>query len=98
MKRRVRRIVVPNPRNRSLQAYWQVSMNSPMCYGDHGIPSSMCLKFRRKMFITVEPVLFLYMFGLYLLLSVEEQYIFNRLGREEYIRVELHRAFQLLHE
>lgn len=48
-------------------------------------PFTMCLKFRRKMFITVEPVLFLYMFGLYLLLSVEEQYIFNRLGREECI-------------
>ena len=48
-------------------------------------PFTMCLKFRRKMIITVEPVLFLYMFGLYLLLSVDEQYIFNRLGREEFI-------------
>jgi len=47
-------------------------------------PITLCLTFRRKKIITVEPVLFLYMFGLYLLLSVDEQYIFNRFGRDEF--------------
>ena len=47
-------------------------------------PITLCLTFRKKKIITVEPVLFLYMFGLYLLLSVDEQYIFNRYGRDEF--------------
>ena len=45
------------------------------------------MKFRRRKMITVEPVMFLYMFGLYLLTFVSQQYIFNRFGREKYDKI-----------
>ena len=41
-------------------------------------PLRLYLKFRGLKIVTVEPVLFLYMFGLYMLLAVDEQYVFNR--------------------
>ena len=45
-------------------------------------PVSLYLRFRRAKIVTVEPVVFLYMFGLFLSLSVSQQYLFNRFGRE----------------
>ena len=45
-------------------------------------PVSLYLRFRRAKIVTVEPVVFLYMFGLFLNFSVSEQYLFNRFGRE----------------
>lgn len=48
-------------------------------------PLAYYLKCRRAKIVTVEPVLFLYMFGLYLYLSSGEQYLFNRYGRAKFI-------------
>ena len=42
------------------------------------------MRFRRKRLLTVEPVLFLYMFALFMNLFVAGQYVFNRFGREKY--------------
>lgn len=44
-------------------------------------PIRAYLLFRRARILTVEPVLFLYMFGLFLFLSVGQEYIFNWYGR-----------------
>ena len=38
------------------------------------------------MILTVEPVLFLYMFGIFMSLSVTQEYIFNWFGREMLVR------------
>ena len=40
--------------------------------------------FRRKRILTVEPVMFLYMFGVFLNLFVIGQYVFNIFGRDKY--------------
>ena len=44
-------------------------------------PIRAYLWFRRARILTVEPVLFLYMFGLFLYLSVGQEYLFNWYGR-----------------
>ena len=45
------------------------------------------MKFRERKIITVEPVMFLYMLGLYLFAFSNQQYIFNRFGREKYDKI-----------
>lgn len=47
-------------------------------------PVSLLLTFRSKYILTIEPVLFLFMFGVYLEISVLQQYIFYRYGQEMY--------------
>ena len=45
-------------------------------------PVSAYLRFRRAKLLTVEPVIFLFMFSVIMNLSVGQQYLFNRFGRE----------------
>ena len=45
-------------------------------------PIGAYLSFRRAKIITAEPVLFLYMFGMFMSLSVGQEYIFNWYGRK----------------
>ena len=45
-------------------------------------PIDAYLWFRRARIVTVEPVLFLYMFGLFVSLSATQEYVFNWYGRE----------------
>ena len=45
-------------------------------------PVNAYLRFRRAKILTVEPVIFLYIFGIFLSLSVGQQYFFNKFGRE----------------
>ena len=61
-----------------------VSSNSVRTSRSKWNPFRSYLRFRRKRLLTVEPVLFLYMFGLYLNLFVTGQYVFNSYGREKY--------------
>ncbi len=49
-------------------------------------PCAWYWKFRKKRFLTVEPVMFLYMFGVSLLGITTSQYVFNRFGQEEYAK------------
>ena len=50
-------------------------------------PWKALMRFRQRKIITVEPVMFLYMLGLYLFASSNQQYIFNRFGREKYDKI-----------
>ena len=45
-------------------------------------PVTAYLRFRRAKIVTVEPVLFLYMFGIFLSLSIGQEYVFNWFGRK----------------
>ncbi len=46
-------------------------------------PWKLYLAFRRKKILTIEPVIFLYMFATYLSLSIVQQYLLNRFGEEK---------------
>ncbi len=46
-------------------------------------PWKLYLAFRRKKILTIEPVIFLYMFATYLSLSILQQYFLNRFGEEK---------------
>ena len=61
--------------NTPLQENWNlVSMLSPLN------PWKLYLRFRKAKVVTVEPVLFLYMFGTYMSFSMIEQYYLKRFG------------------
>jgi len=46
-------------------------------------PSECCLSFRMERIITVEPVIFLYMFGNFLFTTLAQQYFFNRYAMDQ---------------
>ncbi len=67
------------------EAESQLLVGSPSLASDSTWnPLKSYLRFRRRRIITVEPVLFLYMFALFSYNFVTGQYVFNKYGRETY--------------
>lgn len=61
-----------------------LSESVPQLYTRLPIWLSLILTFRSKFILTIEPVLFMFMFGVYFRSSVLTQYIFNRYGQEAF--------------